>query len=272
VSLARPLLAAVARHIPRSLVRAVGRRSTDHPLFSRIDALARSTLVGDQLIARGAGSGLKFNAGGGRVGYALGTWEPEVQTAFASILHPGQVVYDVGAASGFFAVIAARAVGAAGQVVAFEPMPTSADRLRHNIALNQFNNARVLELALGESGGAAKLAPGMDDDQASVNRSGDADQPAEAIDVRVTTIDDLVDKGALPPPDIVKMDIEGAEVEALRGAERTLSERRPVLLIESHNRWNELEPLLSAHQYQYRVVEENGELSSPEPIHILALP
>jgi FkbM family methyltransferase len=200
----------------------------------------------------------------------LGTWEPEVQQVFASILAPGQVVYDIGAASGFFAVIAAREVGSAGQVVAFEPLPESAARLRHNIALNEFDHVRVVELALGDRDGRGELTAGVDEDQARVNRSADSGQAS--VDVEVTTIDRLVDTAVVPPPDVIKMDIEGAEVEALRGADRTLSERRPVLLIESHDRWDELEPLLSAHQYRYRVVEEDGDLSSSEPVHVLASP
>jgi FkbM family methyltransferase len=182
------------------------------------------------------------------------------------------VVYDIGAASGFYSVIAARAVGTTGQVVAFEPMPQSVGRLRHNIALNEFTNVSVLEVALGDKVGLAKLVPGVEEDQAGVNGSLAPDESAAPIDVEVTTVDRLVDNGAVPLPDIIKMDVEGAEIEVLGGAERTLSQRRPVLLIESHGRWSELEPLLTAHQYRYRVVEENGELSSSEPIHVLATP
>jgi FkbM family methyltransferase len=187
-----------------------------------------------------------------------------------SILKSGQVVYDIGAASGFYAVIAARAVGSTGQVMAFEPMPQSVARLRHNIALNEFANVSVLELALGDRVGMAKLVPGIEEDQAGMNRVLAADESAASADVEVTTIDRLVNEGTVPAPDIIKMDIEGAEIEVLNGAEETLSQRHPVLLIESHGRWSELEPLLTALQYRYRVVEENGDLSSSEPIHVLA--
>ena len=263
-------MAAIARHAPSSLIRAVGRRTGGHPIFARLDALARSTLVGDQVIARGAGTGLKFNTGGGRPGYALGTWEPQVQSVLASTLASGHVMYDIGAASGFYAVIAARAVGSTGQVVAFEPMPESAARLRHNIALNEFTNVHVLELALGESVGTAKLVAGIEEDQAGLKGSLASNESSTPVEVEVTTIDRLVDEGALPPPDIIKMDIEGAEIEVLGGAERTLSQRRPVLLIESHGRWSELEPLLKKHRYRYRMIEENGDPAAPEPIHVLA--
>jgi hypothetical protein len=105
-----------------------------------------------------------------------------------------------------------------------------------------------------------------------VNGSFAADESVAPIEVEVTTIDGLVDGGAVPLPDVIKMDIEGAEIEVLGGAERTLSQRRPILLIESHGRWSELEPLLKAYRYRYRVVEENGDLASPEPIHVFATP
>jgi FkbM family methyltransferase len=198
---ARALLAALARHAPSSLVRAIGRQ-TGHPLFSWIDALTRSMLAGDQIIARGAGSGLKFNNAGGRPGYVLGTWEPEVQSVVASALKRGQVVYDIGASSGFYTVIAARAVGSTGQVIAFEPLPESVTRLRHNIELNEFTNVIVLELALGDSVGTTRLVPGSEEGQAWVNSSVAVDDAAASIGVELMTIDRLVDDGAIPLPDI----------------------------------------------------------------------
>ena len=263
------ILTVLGRHIPASAVRAIGRR-TDRAPFAWIEARTRSTLAGDQTIVRGAGSGLRFNNGGGRPGYVLGTWEPRVQSVFASALGRGQVVCDIGSASGFYAVIAARAVGSTGLVVAFEPLPESVARLRHNISLNAFTNVTVLPLAVGDTVGTATLVPGRAEGQARLAASLSAGEAAASLEVEVMTIDRLVDEGVIPVPDIIKLDVEGAEIAVLIGARQTLALRKPTLLIECHDCWTELELLLKEHGYRYRFVEARCDPVSPEPFHVFA--
>ena len=92
--------------------------------------------AGPAVIGAGPGRGLRFDVGGGNPDFAAGTYEPPVQQALADCLKPGDVVLDVGANVGFIAVIAAKLVGPAGRVVAFEPVPENARLVRRNARLN----------------------------------------------------------------------------------------------------------------------------------------
>jgi FkbM family methyltransferase len=265
----RRFLAAIGRHIPARIVEIVGRRTGDNRLFSLADRVARFAFSGHVVIPRGAGQGLSFNADGERPGFGLGTWEPQVQRALVELLAEGQVVYDIGAASGFYSLIAARRVIPDGKVVAFEPIPESAARLRGNVSLNGFENVTVIELALGDHLGRAVMVEGDERDQA-MTIAIPAASGLGGVEVPVATIDELVAGGTIPPPDVVKMDVEGAEVAVLRGAAKTLRENAPVLLIEVHGQWDELIPLLESHQYRYGGVESSQPELATCPTHVIA--
>jgi len=140
----------------------------------------------------------------------------------------GQAVFDIGAWEGVLALFFARAVGPAGAVVAFEPHPRHFRRLAENLALNGFAHARALPLALGAYDGAAPFAS-----DAVAGRSRLVTAGAGAT-VPVARLDTLMAAERLPPPDFIKIDVEGAELDVLLGAEATLAARRPRLLIEVH--------------------------------------
>jgi FkbM family methyltransferase len=253
------------------LIRLVGRHQ-NVPIVRRFGNGMRAIMSVDGLIVHGEGAGLRFNSQGGNAGYALGTSELEIQRVFGRLLAEGQVVYDVGAASGFYTVIAARAVGESGRVIAFEPRPENVERVRHNVALNGFGHVEILELALADSTGSASFSLG-----AEVTRGGLSQhhaEPAEhgTIEVQISTVDHLVSEG-LPPPDVIKMDIEGAEVEALAGAASTLATRAPTLLIEVHGRAAELDAVLRRIRYVGKVIEADVPVSDAIwGMHVLATP
>lgn len=187
----------------------------------------------DVVIREGVGKGLRFHAGRGNPDYARGTNELPVQQALARILHPGDVFYDIGANVGFLTVIAARLVGAQGQVIAFEPVPENAAAVRHNCEINGIANVQVSETAISDEIGTASLhvaeyaggsalaaADNMTDDLKGV------------MTVAVTTVDALIAQRQAPPPTLVKIDVEGAEINVLRGMRETLSRVRPIVLYE----------------------------------------
>jgi len=251
------------------MIRLIGRHQ-NVPIVRRFGDGIRAIMSVDGRIVHGEGAGLRFNSQGGNAGYALGTSELEIQQAFARLLAEGQVVYDVGAASGFYTVIAARAVGERGRVIAFEPRPDNVERVRHNVALNGFRHVEILELALADSTGSASFSLG-----AEVTRGGLSQHHAEpdqhgTIAVKTSTIDRLVSEG-LPPPDVIKMDIEGAEVEALEGAASTLATSAPNLLIEVHGRAPELDAVLRRIGYLGNVIEADVPVSDAAwGMHVLA--
>jgi FkbM family methyltransferase len=161
---------------------------------------------------------------------------------------PGQIFLDIGAYIGPYAILAARTVGPAGRVVALEPDAANRRQLEKNLALNEFTNCTVAPLAAWSRSGRVGWRPG------SVPAWHRVDDSAGPAGVEATTVDDLVRRMALPRVDWIKLDIEGGEVEALRGAETTLRNCRPALFIEVHETLAPLKSLLA--QFGYSIARE----------------
>ena len=186
----------------------------------------------DATIRQGIAAGLKFNSGQSNPAYALGTNEPPVQNALAACLKPGDVFYDIGANVGFFTIIGAKLVGNAGHVYAFEPVPANAALVRRNAQLNQFSNITVFEQAVSASSGKAELLVAHYSGGSTLSV---ADTPPDLKDrmmVDIVAIDDLITQKAILPPTMIKIDVEGAELEALRGMTETIKTYQPIILYE----------------------------------------
>lgn len=161
----------------------------------------------------------------------------------ADAIRPGEVFVDVGANVGYFAVPIARIVGPAGRVEAFEPAPDSAAVLRSSATDAGLTEViSVHETALGSEDGSLVLHADASAPEDSTKRSLFVDGPAVG-EVPVRTFDGLVASGAVDAVrglHAVKIDVEGAEVHVLAGMRRSLSEKRPRIVIvetiESHLR------------------------------------
>jgi FkbM family methyltransferase len=163
--------------------------------------------------------------------YFTGTYEPGLLALLERELRPGDVVLDVGAHVGVHALTAARRLRAlgGGRVIAFEPAPDSAATARAAAARNGLA-VEVVRSGLGDADGEIELRgdPRYPGDDAGVrSQFGDGDVVARAP---VTTFDAWAAKTGLDRLDVVKVDIEGAEVLALRGMQTTLKQLRPRLL------------------------------------------
>ena len=159
----------------------------------------------------------------------MGFYEFDKQRLIASVVEPETVFYDVGANVGFYSLLAAALVGAAGHVFAFEPLPRNVGYLKRHLALNRAANVRVFELAIGEHEGVGSFAAEPTGFMGRLSDEG-------AITVRVATLDALLDRGQLAPPHYIKMDIEGAELSALRGAQQCIQQHRPLIFLATHGR------------------------------------
>ena len=168
--------------------------------------------------------------------YWLGTYEPELEAALRELVQPGMVAYDVGANIGYVTLLLARAVGETGHVFAFEALPSNVERLRTNIGSNGMA-ARVTVVAGAVGTGSAPVrflvheSGGMGKAEGSAGRAG---QYASSITVPGISLDEFVYGQGNPPPQVVKMDIEGGEVLALPGMRHLLAEARPRMLMELH--------------------------------------
>jgi FkbM family methyltransferase len=185
-----------------------------------------------ETISSGIGAGLRIGRQYASADYRLGTNELPVQDALHELLHPGGVFFDVGSNVGFFALLGAREVGPQGSVHAFEPVPRIAEAIRRNAALNGFENVHVHEVAVSDREGTAELLLAQHPGGATLSP---ADAPEDIVGrttVPVVALDQLVASGTVPVPDVVKIDVEGVEMEVLDGMAELLRTRRPALLCE----------------------------------------
>jgi FkbM family methyltransferase len=152
-------------------------------------------------------------------------------------IRPGMTVYDVGANRGQLTLFFARAVGPAGAVVSFEPVGALFADLEANVRLNGLAQVRPYRLALADRCGAALFAfSGRHPTQGKlVGCEPSYDNPeATAAPVEAAALDELVARDRLPPPGLLKIDVEGAAALVLRGAARTIERHAPDVFIELH--------------------------------------
>lgn len=188
-------------------------------------------LAGPRTIEVGPATGLRFDPGPSNPDYASGDNEMPVQQCLREHLAQGRVLYDIGANVGFLSVVGAQLVGPSGAVYAFEPVPANARLIRRNATLNQLKQIEVLDMAVGEETGTARLLLARYSGGAVLAGADPPPDPAGEIDVRVDTVDNLVAQG-LRPPSVVKIDVEGAELAVLHGMERTCEQVRPIIVYE----------------------------------------
>lgn len=180
----------------------------------------------------GPGAGLRFCQAHSTENHGAGGNELPVQEALARVLHAGGVFYDIGANVGYLTIVGARLVGSGGGVHAFEPVPDNVTALRHNIALNGFTHVRVVEEAVSSDAGRQKLVLAADPGGAALCV---ADRPPDAagdLEVEVTTLDRYVQRADMSPPTVVKIDVEGAELNVLQGMASTIERYRPAIILE----------------------------------------
>ncbi len=200
----------------------------------RLKRLRRAVPV-EQVVTISAGpaAGLRIGLRHASADYRSGTNELPVQEAVADLLEPGATFFDVGSNVGFFAVLAAREVGPAGAVHAFEPVPAIADDIAANAERNGLANVTVHAVAVSDTDGAtASLMLAAHPGGATLSEADAPDDLTGRIDVPVVTLDELVRTGTCPPPDVVKIDVEGVEMQVLAGMSEILAQHRPTLVCE----------------------------------------
>ncbi len=192
-----------------------------------------STLFSDvRRIADGPGAGLKIVPLEGDREIALGRYEVPVQTALFANLDDGGVFYDIGANIGFFSLLASRRVGPRGRVYAFEPLPRNAAAIERSARLNGFSGLEVFEVAAGAESGVADLNLARHIGGAVLASVGTPPDRRGSIAVEIVAIDDVIAERGLRPPSLVKIDVEGAEPDVIRGMRATLQTHRPALIVE----------------------------------------
>jgi FkbM family methyltransferase len=160
-----------------------------------------------------------------------GRWEPDSQKLFVRVIKPGNVVYDLGANNGLHSLLFANLVGNSGKVISFEPLKSNCNEIAENLQLNNIKNVDITSAAVGDSNGEVTFHLGMHDKQGSV--VGIGLQTGQEVKVKMITLDSFIAAGN-PAPHFIKIDIEGAESQALQGFSGKINEVRPLLYIELH--------------------------------------
>lgn len=161
--------------------------------------------------------------------HIFGSYEPKQAKVFAAQLAPAACVFDIGANTGHYTLSASVLVGPGGRVIAIEPDPRNHYFLAEHLRINRIANATLLHCAIGKADGEARFGDGQ-------RGSGTRRLSKEGITVvPVRSIDSVVAELGIDRA-LIKMDVEGAELAALKGATETLSCYRPVIIIATHGK------------------------------------
>lgn len=183
----------------------------------------------------------------------LDTIDPMLTQVVRQFVQAGNTVWDVGGNLGFFAFPAAVKVGVSGRVVIFEPDLFLAHLLRKTADANPDLNIDILALAVSDREGIARF--NIAKRARSTNFLAESIGSSQTGGVRQTILvptarlDFFLDK--IPPPDFVKIDVEGAENLVFEGMHKTLSDIRPIVLCEVFNtNWQQISDNLRSHGYR----------------------
>jgi FkbM family methyltransferase len=184
-------------------------------------------------ILSGRARGLKWITGSGTHGCWLGTYERDRQQRLQEVLKPGTCFLDIGANVGFYSVLASCIVGELGQVHSFEPSPRNVSFLTRHIELNRLSNVHIHAVALSD-GPDRQMSFAASANPCSGHLTANHGA-VDCIPVRVTSLDSLWRRSAYAAPSVIKIDVEGAELNVLQGGRQLLAECRPVILLAGHS-------------------------------------
>jgi FkbM family methyltransferase len=200
--------------------------------------------------------------------YAEGQYEQPIQRVLSAQLQPSSVFYDVGAHVGIVSMFGAQLVGAKGAVFAFEAEPENTGRIEEHLRRNNLEQIRVIPRAVWSSPGLLRF--GRASAQSSRNQGAVVPDSAASgestIEVKAVSLDDFAKEN--PFPTLIKIDVEGAEADVLRGSEELFARAKPVLICEVHHAQaaEEVTRWLLARGYAFEWLEDSPQF----PRHLLA--
>jgi len=193
--------------------------------------------------------------------YFFGEYEHDMSDFITYHVFEGQTAWDIGSERGWFSLLLGRMVGPTGRVDAFEAFPPHAEKVRRNIQLNKMSWVNVNAVAVSDKSGHLWFRPPgpwypHESNHSGVGHLTDQYLPG-AIKVPTISLDNYAEETGVKHLSFIKLDIEGAEVAALKGAERVVRRCRPVLAIEysdaaaqrTQSSIEELDNLLESYEY-----------------------
>jgi FkbM family methyltransferase len=220
-------------------------------------------------VVRGPLRGFRFILGaaagaGGGASILFGLAEPEQIQAFTAAVKPGQIVFDVGANVGYYTLLGSRLVGANGLVLSIEPACRNIHYLYRHLKLNSIKNVIILPSACSDDLGVASFSLGENCAIGHLQEIA-GEQVKRCSDktlVPTVTIDSITEHIGLP--DVIKIDVEGAEFQVLQGGQHTLAEARPSIFLSTHSAETQLQCLryLESMDYTIAALDNHGQKAS----------
>jgi len=161
--------------------------------------------------------------------YYFGTWEPNISGWISANLRPGDCFVDIGANIGHYSLLASRIVGESGKVVAIEAAQWIHAILDRHVALNRRSNIRTVQVAASAQRGTLKLYPGSRGNigkTTTVERTAPACEDRQPVEVQALPLADILSEDEVRKTRIIKIDVEGAELQVLRGLAPLLGRMR----------------------------------------------
>lgn len=165
-----------------------------------------------------AGSGMKF---------IRGKYEEDTVRFFQENVKEGSVCYDIGGHVGYMSLILSKFSGKKGRVIVFEPRPINIRYIEKHVAVNGIRNIELFKIGLSDHIGETSFDVEHGTGTGRISEGG-------SLTISIDTLDNLINKEMLSPPDFIKMDIEGEELKAIKGGENLLRKYKPTLNISTH--------------------------------------
>lgn len=178
-------------------------------------------------VLQGKLKGKKWIVGSSNHGCWLSSYEYEKRILFERMIFEGDIVFDIGAHVGFYTLLASELVGISGRVIAFEPLPQNIFYLKRHLQLNRCANVKVIEAAVIEYNGTVFFEEGISSSMGHTSSQG-------KFRVKGVNLDEIIFNSEVPPPDCIKIDVEGDEMLVLMGAKSTLKNKHPKIFLATH--------------------------------------
>ena len=224
----------------------------------------RKILINSKRIYFGDMKGFFFEGG---LSQTLGIYYPNVQEMLKKKLFPGAIFYDLGANNGFFSLFGSLFVGNSGKVFAFEPFKENVETISKLVDTNSITNCTILDSAVSDNNGVGMLYF-LDNTATPTFQKGFSD---DSVKVKTITLDQFITNH--PYPDVIKVNVEGAEAMVLDGSTKLLEEHKNLVwIIEIHDFENEIKckNIFEKNGYKLKKLWSPRKISKKFPYQIIA--
>jgi FkbM family methyltransferase len=161
----------------------------------------------------------------------LGLYENQKINLFKRILKPNMTIIDVGAHRGYFSFISAKLIHDKGKIYAIEPDPENYSWLKKGLSVNNYKIIEPIQLAFSNKSGFLKLFKG----DKSGHHSLTEDMGYGSTSIKVQRLDDFINENNIEKVDLIKIDVEGADIEVIEGAEKILNQENLKIIMDIHH-------------------------------------